>query len=585
MAYGAASWGFLQGLDYVGDAFGWPDELRRIAILALLTGWPIVLVIAWFHGDRGAQRVSFAEFAIISALFVLGGGIFRAYEPAAHRAAVEIASPAAGDLARAPDVNVPPKSVAVLAFADLSPAQDQAYLAEGIAEEILNALARVADLRVAGRSSAFHFKDRGEDARSIGRALGVAHLLEGSVRKHGERVRITAKLVRSGDGFHLWSETFDGNLRDVFDLQERIARAVAERLQAVLDAGQQARLVPVATGSADAYALFLQATAIYNRRDPTRFREAIAQLERAVAIDPHFARAYARLAAVYSIAPDYGQLRLADAVAATEWAAGQATRLDPTLGEPHAALGQAYATQRRHREARAELERALELEPNDVTSNYWYGTTLVTSGYLERANVYFDRALARDPMHAAALVWRASNHSTAGEHDAAAILLQRAADAGLVFVGLGQSLIAEQMGDRAEASRLLAEGVRAFLQELPEDTAELFARGAYGDAAASAETLRRVDAYLATRPPVVLGVVPYVLMRLGEPLRALALAEAAPLTNPIFTSEIWGPYGRELRALPQFAGYAQQTGLTAVWDAEGPPDLCSRTGAGAYACR
>ncbi len=156
------------------------------------------------------------------------------------------AKPAEATVSAAPAADVSSKSVAVLPFTDLSPAHDQEYFSDGMAEEILNALAQVKDLKVAGRTSSFFFKGKNEDLRTIGRTLGVANVLEGSVRKQGDVVRITAQLIQVSDGFHLWSKTYDGDLKDVFELQERIARAITDQLQIVIAGAQKSRLVPVA---------------------------------------------------------------------------------------------------------------------------------------------------------------------------------------------------------------------------------------------------------------------------------------------------------------------------------------------------
>src|SRR5262249_23637650 len=161
-----------------------------------------------------------------------------------------------------------------------------------ITEELLDALARVKGLKVAGRTSSFHFKGKNEDLRTIGETLGVENLVEGSVRKQGNRVRITAQLIQVTDGMHRWSRTFDGDLTNVFDVQESIARAITEELKVVLQGDGTGRLVPVATSNPEAYALYLQATAIFNRRDGARFPDAIGQLEQALRLDPGYARGW-----------------------------------------------------------------------------------------------------------------------------------------------------------------------------------------------------------------------------------------------------------------------------------------------------
>ncbi|MEO6065907.1 MAG: hypothetical protein ABIP49_09045 [Lysobacterales bacterium] len=478
----------------------------------------------------------------------------------------------------------PAKSIAVLAFADLSADRGNEYFSDGIAEEILNALAQVKDLKVAGRTSSFYFKDKNEPLGAIGSMLGVAHILEGSVRRQGNRVRITAQLIQVKDGFHLWSDTYDGDIRDVFDLQEKIARAITDELKVVLGSGQQERLVPVSTLSPEAYALFLQATSVFNRRDGPRFRQAIAQLEKAIGLDPAFARAHARLASLYSIAPEYGQFDFLRAEAATRKHAEQAIALDPTLAEPHAALAKALGARRLYAAERKSFERALALDATDVTANFWFGTTLFTTGYLELGNDSIDRALERDPMLPAALLWRGMGYSETGDQDNAERLLTRAAEVGLVFVDMGLSEVADARGDKVQAARLLASGLDPLFAAFSPGTAALFAQGAYGDAKSAAETLRRMDAYLATRPEVIDGVVPYVLVRLGKTSRALALVQEHALASPMFFPLLWGPYGRAVRTSSEFADFARKIGLAKLWDAEGPPDLCRKDPQGNYVC-
>lgn len=477
------------------------------------------------------------------------------------------------------------KSIAVLAFADLSPDQKSGYFADGIAEEILNALAKVDALKVAGRTSSFYFKGKNESIQNIGRLLGVAHVLEGSVRKQGDRVRITAQLVEVESGFNLWSEDFDGELSDVFELQEQIARSITDALRVVLDANQQRRLVPQVTEKPEAYARYLQATAIFNRRDSKRFLRGIEKLQEAVTIDPAYARAHARLASMYAIASEYTSIDLDQALSGAREHAEIAIALDPTLAEPHAAMARVHGAQRHYVEELAAFERALKLEPNDVTANFWFGSTQFTIGYVERGNASIDRALARDPMLPMALLWRGMSYSEAGDQDSAEKLLQRAEDVGLSLVGTGWSEVAEARADIPAATRQLAVGTEVLFSAFPAGTAEAFARACYGDAAAREQVIKLMDAYLATAPAFVDGIVPYALARLGETRRALALAETKRATHPMYLALLWGPYGKPTRTLPEFPAFVRRIGFAAVWDQYGAPDLCLKAGNGDWLCQ
>lgn len=256
LAYIAAAFALIQVLDVVVQRFGWPDTLERGLILALVLGFFLTLVLAWYHGEKGAQRVTGTELLILALLLGIGGVLVWRMAQAPHEATT---APVASASPQTPPA-IPAKSIAVLAFTDLSPGHDQGYFSDGMSEEILNALAQVRDLKVAGRTSSFYYKGRNEDLRTIGQTLGVAYILEGSVRKQGNQVRITAQLIHATDDFHVWSESYDGDLSDVFQLQENIARAITDKLKVALEGQQKTRLVAEVTTSPEAHSLYLQAT-------------------------------------------------------------------------------------------------------------------------------------------------------------------------------------------------------------------------------------------------------------------------------------------------------------------------------------
>jgi TolB-like protein/sugar lactone lactonase YvrE len=477
------------------------------------------------------------------------------------------------------------KSIAVLPFADLSPGRDQQYFSDGIAEEILNALAHVKDLKVAGRSSSFSFRGKDQDLRAIGTALGVAHILEGSVRTQGDKVRITAQLIQVSDGFHLWSETYDGDLRDVFSLQERIARAITSHLQVVLRGEQKSQLVKTATSSKEAYALYLQATAIFNRRDGAHFSDAIVHLQEALRLDPKFARAHARLASLSSIARGYDVPLVEKASDIVTREAGLAIELDPTLAEPHAAVGQMSFTQRQFSDAREAYARALAIDPDDAVANFWLGTLLSSSGYAKESGEVLDKVLGNDPMLPNALLWRGWVHLQSGELDDADRLFRRAADAGLTSVGLAFAHIARARNDKVALVDWLARGLDPFMRDLPAGTSRTIAAGTVGGAAERAQATALVEQYLTTQPSVTSGAIPLALIWLGEPKRALAVAQDRPTRNDtLFLPSLWTAAGRNARTLPEFSTFLRQSGLAEFWDRSGPPNLCQKNNGGEYTC-
>jgi TolB-like protein len=296
--YVAGAWGFLQGFEFLSDTYGWPLQLQQLATLALLIGLPIVLVVAWYHGDRGQQRVTTAEFTIITLLLLIGGGALAFYQRNVDRNGE--AGPAARDTSEPPASPGAPDarpSLAVLPFVDLSQAKDQEYLGDGLAEEILNQLAQVPALRVVGRTSSFSFKGKDDDLRTIGSKLGVAHLLEGSVRKSGDTIRITAQLVAASDSSHLWSKTYDRNLTDVFAVQDEIARDVAQALSVKLDA-VKLNTAQGGTTNVDAYDRYLRWRQLFFSEywDEEHDRQRVRLAREAVALDAAFVLGWDALA-------------------------------------------------------------------------------------------------------------------------------------------------------------------------------------------------------------------------------------------------------------------------------------------------
>lgn len=583
LAYIAAAFALIQVIDVVAQRFGWPALLERVLILALVLGFVVTLVIAWYHGEKGAQKATGTELLILALLLGIGGVLV--WRMARTTQGVDAAPVAATTVAKPAAIS--DKSIAVLAFTDLSPGHDQGYFSDGMAEEILNALAQVKDLKVAGRTSSFYYKDHPADMHAIGQALGVANILEGSVRKQGNQVRITAQLIRVADDRHLWSQAYDGDLSDVFKLQENIARAITDQLQVVLTGGQKARLVAVATTSPEAHSLYLQATSIFNRRDSPRFPDAIADLQQAIALDPKFARAHSRLAALYAVQTSYSNVDVAQTHANVMEQARAALALDSTLAEPHAAMALSWREMSNsHLQERDEFEQALRLDPDDVTSNFWFGLSLITEGYHERGIALLDHALAIDPMMPNVVRWRGIMYMYAGDLDRAEQYLKRARSTGLSIADRELAFIAFDRGDAAMAMRQWPDGSRDLLLDLPPGNADIFAGGMFGDAAAKARAMAVLDAYLAKPHAQVSGQIPVVMILLGQPRRALELLRTMRISDSsdIF-AQIWSPLGKPIRALPEFPALLKEKGLVELWDKYGPPDLCKKNATGDYVCQ
>ena len=584
IVYAAGAWGFLQGLEYVVESFNWPQQYRQIALLGSLIGLPVVLVLAWYHGDRGQQRVSRAELAIITLLFLVGGGIFWRYDKASDVPPPATALLEQPGVAASATTVVSDKSIAVLAFANMSADKDNEYFSDGVAEEILSALAKIDDLKVAGRTSSFYFKGRNESLATIGATLGVAHVLEGSVRKQGERLRISAQLLRVSDGVQMWSETFDGTDADIFALQEKIAQQVTSELKVALNAGQQARLIDSGTANPEAYALYLRATDIFNRRAAAELANAISQTEQAAALDPGFARAYSRMAALHALTPEYLGTDLDASMATAQKLARRALELQPAFAEPHAVLGYVAHLQKRFVSARTEFAQALAIDSDDPLANFWLAVTLVTGGYLEAGVAQVDRTLAIDPLLPNALHHRGRMMEWMGDLEGARRLLERARSVGARNIELPLGLVSQRQRRMDEARAEISAGIQFFSAGLPEDTGAILADGILGDPTARAAALARLQSILDSQPGVVPGIVPWALITLGEPEAGLRVVATFPTSSNLWHAALWSPRGKAARTSPGFPDFARKVGFAELWDQYGPPDLCRKDPNGDYRC-
>jgi TolB-like protein/tetratricopeptide (TPR) repeat protein len=391
VAYAAGAWLLMQLLEYFSGTFDWSRQIQQLSTLALLIGLPIVLVLAWYHGDRGQQRITTSEFAILTLLLLLGGGAFWYYQRTSETATVAT-PPSATAVATATD-----RSIAVLPFVNVSADKEQEYFADGISEELLNLLAQVPELRVIARTSSFSFKGKEVDIAEIARRLNVANVLEGSVRKSGDTLRITAQLVRASDSSHLWSQTYDRPMTDVFKVQDEIAAAVVEELKIkLLGATPKAK-----TTDPRAYALFLKAREISRQFTAGALEQSIALYKESLAIDPLYAPAWDGLAIAYESQVG-ADLRLAnEGIRLALEATTQALALDPNYAPSHASLASiALFFDRDLAAAARHLERALAL---DAANPDIIATAAVLArrlGRLDQAISIGEYLVARDPVNA-----------------------------------------------------------------------------------------------------------------------------------------------------------------------------------------
>jgi TolB-like protein len=427
IAYVVVAWLVAQVLQLVFESFGAPDWAIKSVLVLLATGLPFALFFAWAfemtpeglkrehevdrtqsitpHTGKKLNNVILAVMAIALGYFtydkfVLSEGRDAALIKAATQAAEEMAI--ANQAVTEPAATVKQdKSIAVLPFVNMSDDAGNEYFSDGISEEILNALAKVKELKVAGRTSSFAFKGQNQDLRKIGETLGVENILEGSVRKAGGKVRITAQLVKVDDGFHLWSETYDRELNDVFAIQDEIANAILLELKAALLDGASP-LVNSTRTEAVVYDLYLMAKQrMYDRTELT-LQSAADLLDRAIAIDPAYAPAYAQrgIAALLLSESSYGNIPQAQSNVQAKLYLDKALELDTNLAEAWAGLGLYYnGPPPQHAKGLPVLEKALAINPNLINAGNWLTLVYWSLNRVDESMALLDELTERDPLY------------------------------------------------------------------------------------------------------------------------------------------------------------------------------------------
>jgi TolB-like protein/lipoprotein NlpI len=401
LAYAAAAYAVLHGTELVSNALDWPHLLVRIVALLLILGLPLVVTIAWFNGHRSQRRASAAELTIIAVLLVIAG-VALAYfaRPPQEHAVANVGATAHTTAPQAQPATATPaeRSIAVLPFTDMSEGKDQEYFADGMAEEIISLLAQVRELHVSARTSSFFFKGKATKVSDIARELGVAHLLEGSVRKSGDQLRLTAQLIRADNGYHVWSKTYDRDVRDMFRVQDEVANAVVQALRISL-AGELAR-PEGGTENIEAYELYLRAVSADSQNTKLSLEAAHGDLDRAIELDPNFALAWVELAGNAMQKTLRGLLTQKEGSRRARQLAQHAVELSPNLVEAHALLAGIYRTYDWDwQAAEAEMRRALSLEPTHSWALQSAGMISATFGRWDQAERYYRLALVNDPLN------------------------------------------------------------------------------------------------------------------------------------------------------------------------------------------
>src|SRR2546428_7468941 len=399
IAYGVVAWLLMQVASQIFPFFEIPNWAVRLVVLLLIIGFPIALIIAWAFeltpeglkrteaADRQAAKPSRnkAWIYVVIIAAALSIGLFFVGRYSARTS---------GSTASA----LPPKSVAVLPFENLSHDPDNAYFADGIQEEILTRLSKIADLKVISRTSTQRFKTAPDNLLEIARQLGVANILEGSVQRSADQVRVNVQLIKAATDAHLWADTFDRKVTDVFAVESEIAKAVADTLQAKLSGAEQSAIAARPTENTEAHELYLRGRYFFGKRGADNLKRAIDYFNQAIAKAPNYAPAYAGIADSYAILSESPHESRADALNKARVAAEKALALDNKLAEAHASRGLLFVEDLNLKAAEQEYQRAIELNPNYAFAHYLFGFDVLTPlGDFDHAISEMNRAVELDP--------------------------------------------------------------------------------------------------------------------------------------------------------------------------------------------
>ncbi len=577
IAYGAIAWAVTEASSVVVPALHLPEWLVTAIVVFLLVGFPVAMVLAWIF-DVGPQGIERTEpiadapasmrvrlrmaYAAVVLLLMAGLG-YLLYERGFGRA----------------QANEPHSSIAVLPFTNLSGDASRDYFSDGMSEELLNLLARIPGLKVASRTSSFAYKGRNVDIREVGQELGVETVLEGSVRQAGEQVRITAQLIDAETGFHLWSETYDRKLEDIFRVQDEIAAAIVDKLRIELAPQEQALAArdKVPTQNVEAYELYLQGRAIWKRRGEDNLRQAVDLYQRAIGLDPGFARAQAALASAYVVLPGYTREEGDEAtlLPMAEAAARRALSIDPKIGEAHAVLAQVNSERGDLLDAESGFFFAISLEPNEATPHHWYSILLGKAGRLEAALEQARRAQELDPTSAVIASNLAGMYLVRGEDEQALRYARQAESLGLSGKASGiEAQVALRRKQWDEARRLIRTQ-----EDLPPQLRDLVGR--YVDAvadpsqrAAVVAQLRAVDPAVFKQEDLLGAYVELGALDVAYEIQGRMLDADPKAWLSRWATNTWGPESAAFRRDPRFGELAARTGFADYWKQYGFPDGC-----------
>ena len=598
VAYAVSTWVLLQVTDIVAEILVLPEWAPKLILLILIIGFIPALIFAWAFEltpdgvkrekdvDRSqsitpktGQKLNMTIGALlIIALAYIGYDklVVDTSNDAGRAEQAQVENKDVAVNAELPPETKPQvvadtqKSIVVLPFVNMSNDPDQEFFSDGLSEELLNVLAQIKDLRVISRTSAFAFKGKDMDIPTIAAQLSVSHVLEGSVRKAGNEVRITAQLIEVATDSHLWSDAYNRKLENVFEIQEEISRAIAQELKVTLGTSEQAGKP---TDNIEAYQLFLRGRHLYQNRGDAQLERAVALFKHAVELDPDFAEAWANLAAA-NIVRGYGQQDdFENYYHDGQQAAIRAIDIDPDNGFAHAALGLAHTREFAWEDAMREYALALQLNPNETNSLLWKGIALSSLGYSNQALATFKQAEQLDPVFTNLQFWLATAYKVTGDIESMHRSEQKILRLDPDFRDVDLSEYQLLSGNLDEAERIARANA---IEALGSDVLAGAVFSALRDPANKNQAVKTLLANKALAPA---GDLSSYLWRIGATEETLAnfqnmreQGRGLHAANSLLS--IWVAYDRAQLSNPALPAFFEDTGLADYWRKHGNPDYC-----------
>jgi TolB-like protein/Flp pilus assembly protein TadD len=571
VAYIVAGWALSQGIAQVFPVFDIPNWVIRLIVLLIIIGLPIALVLAWSFEltPQGIKRTETADampeatrkrrhvwiyVVIIGAILSIGLFLLGRYS------AINGAPRQDASAARTEAATVPNKSIAVLPFDNLSRDPDNAFFTEGVQDEILTRLAKVADLKVISRTSTSRFKSAPVNLPQIAKQLGVANILEGSVQKAADQVRVNVQLINAMTDAHLWAETYDRKLTDIFAVESEIAKTIAETLQAKITGSEKTSIAKAPTANPEAYELYLKGRFFWNKRTGTDLRKAIDYFNQAIAKDPNYALAYVGLADSYLLLSSFAAVSPGESLPPARSALKKALELDDSLAEAHASFGLLATLELDLHRAINELKRAVELKPNYATAHHWLALAHMTLAQFDPAISEAKRAIELDPL---SLVINADTswiYFSARRHDEAEAQVRKTLEIGPQFF-LAHYYLGEVLQFKGRLGEATAEFQKAFeLNNDPYSLAMLgqaYARNGQKDEAQKILAQLNEEAKSHYVAPYALALVQIALGAKDRAIEELEHAYHEQETNYLFAIKV-DPMLDDLRRDPRFEALVQK---------------------------